>query len=228
MSARVASHSRLICGESNLVRSTVERHHSSMSLDYTRFVVGYHGCDAAVARKVLLGEDQLKPSRNPYDWLAQGIYFWEHGPARAMQFASNEAARKSSKIKTPDVIGAYIHLGNCFDLLDVAYTSVLEAVYPTFVAELEGRGETIPTNTKPRTDGTKLFHALDRAVIEFALKIAEDTAGKKFDTVRGAFWEGGEAFPGAEIQKQSHIQIAVRNPDCVVGYFRPKSHLTPG
>ena len=192
-------------------------------MDYTRFVVGYHGCDAALTRKVLLGDEDMEPSENPYDWLGNGIYFWEHGPARAMQFAADEARRKPSKVKTPSVLGAYIYFGDCFDLLDVAFTSILEAVYPSFVADLKNRGEPIPQNEKLRSDGTKLFHALDRAVIEFAIKLSEEADGRKFDTVRGAFWEGASAFPGSEIEKQSHIQIAVRNPDCVLGYFKPKN-----
>lgn len=197
-----------------------------MGKDYSRFVVGYHGCDATHVRNVLLGDAEMKPSSNRYDWLGSGIYFWEHGPARAMQFASEEAKRKSSKIKTPGVLGAYIYLGDCFDLLDVRFTSILETVYPAFVADLDSRKEPIPKNEKPRSDGTKLFHALDRAVIEYAIKIVEELDGRKFDTVRGAFWEGGEAFPDSEIQKRSHIQIAVRNPECVLGYFAPKRHLT--
>jgi hypothetical protein len=191
-------------------------------LDYSRFVVGYHGCDVALAHRVLLGDAQLTPSRNTYDWLGQGIYFWEHGPARAMQFAADEARRKPSKIQQPGVLGAYIFLGDCFDLLDVQYTAVLETIFPAFVADLERRGEPIPQNDKPRSDGTKLLHALDRAVIEFAIRVVEELEGRKFDTVRGAFWEGGAAFPGSELSKRSHIQIAVRNPECVVGYFKPQ------
>jgi hypothetical protein len=190
-------------------------------LDYSRFVVGYHGCDTALGRKVLLGDAQLEPSDNNYDWLGRGIYFWEHGPARAMEFAVNEAKRKPSKIKEPFVLGAYIYLGNCFDLLDVAFTSVLGDVYPAFIADLQGRGEPAPENERPREDGTKLLHALDRAVIEFAIKLAE-TDGDLFDSVRGVFVEGDRAFPGSEICCQSHIQVAVRNADCVIGYFKPK------
>ncbi|MFA6286047.1 MAG: hypothetical protein WC661_01585 [Opitutaceae bacterium] len=192
-------------------------------MDYSRFVVGYHGCDAGLTRNVLLGDEDLTPSNNKYDWLGRGIYFWEHGPARAMQFAVDEAKRKPSKVKEPSVIGAYIYLGNCFDLLDVEFTSVLDAVYPSFIEDLKARGEAPPKNEKQRPDGTKLFHALDRAVIEFAIKLVEGLDGKKFDTVRGAFWEGEKAFPDSEIFKQSHIQIAVRNPDSVLGYFKPKS-----
>jgi len=60
-------------------------------------------------------------------------------------------------------------------------------------------------------------------VIEYAIKLAESTENRTFDTVRGAFWEGGLVYPGSEIATQSHIQIAVRNPDCVLGYFKPKT-----
>jgi len=111
-------------------------------------------------------------------------------------------------------------------LLDVQFTSILEAVYPAFIADLTERGEPIPENRKAREDGTKLFHALDRAVIEFAIELAEEAENRTFDTVREAFWEGGPAFSGSEIQKQSHIQIAVRNTACILGYFKPKSNLT--
>ncbi len=50
---------------------------------YQRTVVGYHGCDAAVAERVLAGKTDLKISTNAYDWLGAGVYFWEHGPQRA-------------------------------------------------------------------------------------------------------------------------------------------------
>jgi hypothetical protein len=177
-----------------------------------------------LAHKVLLGVAELTASRNHYDWLGHGIYFWEHGPARAMQFASNEAKRIPSKVKEPGVLGAYIFLGDCFDLLDVQFTAILEEVYPAFVSAMAKRGEPLPENLRSRNDGTKLFHALDRAVIEFAIGLTEKMDNRKFDTVRGAFWEGGPAFLGSEISKQSHIQVAVRNPNNILGFFRPKTN----
>jgi len=190
--------------------------------DYNRFVVGYHGCDADLARKILLGDVPMKPSANKYDWLGQGIYFWEHGPARAMQFATAEARRNPGKITVPAVLGAYLYLGNCFDLLDLEATSILSDLYSDFVESLQYQGVQIPQNERTRSDGTQLFHALDRAVIEFAVKTLEADEARVVDTVRGAFWEGARAFPGSEIARQSHIQIAVRNPKCVLGYFKPK------
>lgn len=41
-------------------------------------------------------------------------------------------------------------------------------------------------------------------------------------TVRAAFWEGERAFPGATFRRESHIQIAVRDTDCILGVFRPQ------
>jgi hypothetical protein len=136
----------------------------------------------------------------------------------------DEAKRNPVKIKDPCVLGAYIFLGDCFDLLDVQFTSILATVYPSFLANLTTRGEPIPENARARPDGTKLFHALDRAVIEFGIKVTEEVGLRKFDTVRGAFGEGGPAFPASEISRRSHIQIAVRNPECVLGYFKPKKN----
>jgi len=80
---------------------------------YPRIILGYHGCDRSVADKVFQEGSQLEVSRNSYDWLGEGIYFWEYGPQRALEWAE-----KNSKINHPAVVGAVIHLGDCFDLLD--------------------------------------------------------------------------------------------------------------
>src|SRR5438105_2821011 len=45
-----------------------------------RTVIGYHGCSRAFAADLLAGRvslEQWKLSRNNYDWLGEGIYFWE-------------------------------------------------------------------------------------------------------------------------------------------------------
>jgi hypothetical protein len=48
------------------------------------FVLGYHGCDAEVAHKLVNRKDEIRPSGKKYDWLGPGIYFWESDPHRAM------------------------------------------------------------------------------------------------------------------------------------------------
>src|SRR4051812_17589039 len=103
-----------------------------MSLyDYQRTVIAYHGCDASVAEEVFCGRKGLEFSKNNHDWLGHGIYFWEHGPHRAMAWAKERALNSPTrKIKEAAVVGAFVNLGQCFDLLDTRFTEVLADAYP--------------------------------------------------------------------------------------------------
>lgn len=62
---------------------------------------------------------------------------------------------------------------------------------------------------------------LDCAVIRHAHELASRN-GLKFDSVRAAFIEGDELYPGAGFKKHNHIQIAVINPNCIKGIFWPR------
>ena len=57
-------------------------------------VLGFHGCDKEVGLGVLNGRIQLKPSNNEWDWLGEGIYFWEHNPLRGLEYAIEIANKK--------------------------------------------------------------------------------------------------------------------------------------
>ena len=46
-----------------------------------------------------------------------------------------------------------------------------------------------------------------------------------FDSVRSAFIEGDELYPGSTFREKNHIQICVRNLACIKGYFWPVSGL---
>jgi hypothetical protein len=99
---------------------------------YQRIVVGYHGCDAAVVERVLAGKARLTSSTNAYDWLGEGIYFWEHGPQRAYEWAKEQARLGSAKVRNPSVLAARIDLGVCLDLLDTANTRLLGKWFAKF------------------------------------------------------------------------------------------------
>lgn len=193
------------------------------ALDYHRTVFGYHGCDKSVADRVLGGGD-FRASENDYDWLGRGIYFWEHGPARALEWAREEHRSNPAKIANPAVVGAVIHLGRCFDLLDVRYTHYLGAAYPAYLQSIEDSGQAPPTNEGRRNRvGDLLLRRLDCSMLNWAVNRLGRDIEAPFQTVRGVFMEGGEAFPGSCIMEKSHIQIAVRDPACVVGVFLPRT-----
>ena len=65
-------------------------------------IIGFHGCDESVVRKVVNGEEDLIPSTNDYDWLGNGIYFWENNEARALQWATELSKRHVASISIGD------------------------------------------------------------------------------------------------------------------------------
>jgi hypothetical protein len=173
-------------------------------MKYDRTVLAYHGCDAAAADAILRGAP-FRPSSNNYDWLGHGIYFWEFGAARALGFAT-------LKSTNPAVVGAIVQLANCFDLMDVRHTDELALGYQALAA----LGRPLPKNGG--AGGKARF--LDCAVVNYTLQAAQ-RANRPYDSVRAAFIEGRPVYPGGEIYEQSHIQICVRNPACIIGVFRP-------
>jgi hypothetical protein len=186
------------------------------AVKYDRTVIAYHGCDTKTAERILSG-DPFKRSENDYDWLGAGIYFWEFGYDRAFRFAEQE--RKRGRIKKPAVVGAILQLGNCFDLMDTKFTDDLSVAFEMFKTLREAMGRPLPVNSG-KTPDKKLRH-LDCAVLNLYFKRLEEK-GERYDTVRCGFVEGPAAFEGSGIRHQSHVQVAVRNPACVLGTFRPR------
>ena len=181
-------------------------------LDYQRTIIAYHGCDEALADRVLRTGETLKVSENDYDWLGSGIYFWEFGPDRAMAWAEELHRRFPKRVAKPAVLGAVIQLGSCFDLLDTRHTAVLKLAHENY---LQAAPRPLPVNKG-------LMHRLDCAVINYGLPWIEKLWNSEFQTVRGVFQEGQPVFAGSDIREKSHIQIAVRDPSCILGYFKPR------
>ena len=93
------------------------------------FVLGFHGCDATIAAKIVAGDEPIHPSNKPYDWLGGGAYFWESSPHRAMEWAEQMAHRRSAnprRVQKPAIVGAVIDLGYCCNLFDSAALDELQ------------------------------------------------------------------------------------------------------
>ena len=61
----------------------------------------------------------------------------------------------------------------------------------------------------------KVMRALDCTVINF-MQSAMGARRDPFDTVRGNFVEWDRVYPGAEIYRLTHVQLAVLNERCIV------------
>lgn len=193
-----------------------------MSRQATSFVLGYHGCDAEVARRAIIEGASLLHSDEAYDWLGPGAYFWESDPHRAYEWARTKADR--GIIAEPAVVGAAIDLRHCLDLVSREDVELLRVAYDSFVRLQTKSDLPVPQNLGPSEDNgdVLLLRFLDCAVLRHLHEIIEDDPGlAPFDTVRGMFVEGGEAFPGSGLYQKSHVQIAVRNDDCIRGLFFP-------
>ncbi len=202
-------------------------------------VFGFHGCDQSVADLVLHHGEVLAPSEKSFDWLGHGVYFWEGSESRAWEWARNK--HEEGVIQQPAVIGAIIKLGHCLDLLDDRCIKNVSTTYEILRQEFEGIGCPLPLNKKTDENGISFVRELDCKVIERLHQINNDliasklglkssTSNKKriqthpdyIDSVRGMFPEGNELYPKAGFRAANHIQLCVVNPNCILGYFKPR------
>lgn len=173
-------------------------------------------------QKEFYREDTLLQSTNDYDWLGHGVYFWEGNAERALQFAYEMMKKKNSSVKNPAVLGAVIDLGYCLDLTESSCLEELKMAYDVLEKSSRMLNKPMPQNSTLRSSSDLLLRRLDCAVIEMAHTINDSRAEAPYDSVKGVFWEGNELYPNAGFREKDHIQICVRNPNCIKGYFRPR------
>lgn len=181
-------------------------------------ISAFHSCDREVGLRILNGEDDLIASDNIWDWLGPGIYFWEQNPGRALEYAMECAAgqqKNKTKIKTPFVIGAVIELGNCLNMLEPVSIDIVKKAHNALIETYKKSGESIPANKGA-------IRKLDCAVIKYVHKSAEDAGLLPYDTVRSAFNEGSQIYTDSNFYDRLHIEICVRTPNLIKGYFLPR------
>jgi hypothetical protein len=192
------------------------------------FVLAYHGCDREVGEALLAGKSEFRPSQNAHDWLGHGVYFWENNPRRAIewaQFMANHSLFKD-RVKNPYAVGAVIDLGNCLDLTESLSLALVKTAYDGLSRIFKSADNGLPKNIPVSShDEDLLKRYLDCAVINHV----HETTEEPFTTVRAAFHEGGELYPGAAIKAKTHIQLCVRNMTNIRGIFRiPDIELLTG
>jgi hypothetical protein len=171
--------------------------------------VGYHGCNQRfaldlVANRVSL--DTWKASEHSYDWLGAGIYFWEHAPGRAWQWAMEHHRSE------PAVVATEISLGTCLDLGDTVFTDLLRESYNAMLELHERNGWALPKNE----GSEQKLRRLDRMVIDTLTEAAE-ARGISYQTVRSPFEEGEAVYPGGMLREHRIFNL----PSATRLVFRP-------
>lgn len=204
-----------------------------MYRDRPNLMIGFHGCDESVRNNLVNQPDKVKSSQELYDWLGHGFYLWENNYERALLWAKDKKNRGS--IVNPSVVGVVYQLNNCLDFTDSAFINLLIQYYDIMKDELKLSDKDLPKNKNLPKDqyNDLILRELDCAVIQYLHRKIEEEIElqikkhgyselNKFDTVRGIFTEGGPAFEGAGIQLKTHIQVCIRNFNCIKGFFIPR------
>lgn len=184
---------------------------------HASFVLGFHGCNESVAEDLLAGKP-FTPSKNEYDWLGHGIYFWEANPRRGLEYARELKKLKrpaGPKIEKPAVVGAIIDLGNCLDLTTSAGLKQVYDAYTNLTKVSEAAGMQLPNNSP---DGMR--RNLDCATITFLHAVKQDQGQPAINTVRSVFMEGDPLYPDSGFMSKTHIQICVCTIENIKGVFR--------
>lgn len=202
--------------------STSDTQQHLMYSSLPNIVIGFHGCDQSVFEKILYKHEPFKPSMNSYDWLGHGMYFWEQNLERAWEWAKSGQTNPKLHIDKPAVIGAVINLGFCLNLLDSHSIQILKNQYDILKTEMSIAGKPMPKNENFKDNKDLLLSYLDCAVIQNLHTDRKDNGQQEYDSVRGVFLEGNPIYETSGFMEQSHIQLCIRNPNCIKGFFAPQ------
>ena len=159
-------------------------------------VIGYHGTSIPAANRIL--NEGFQISENRYDWLGDGVYFFQEAPQRAWDWALEHNGHEAA------VVGAEVSTAECINLMDTGWNSFMADVYNSYLSLLNQLGDQVPEQSGSN-------HRLDREVINYAVGVLEGL-DHNVACVRAAFAEGRPVYPNSAILHLAHVQIAVRRP----------------
>jgi hypothetical protein len=166
--------------------------------------IGFHGTSTEAAQRILSSGFEI--SRNEYDWLGDGAYFFQDAPLRAWEWARQRFGPDAA------VIGADIDVSDCIDLLDIPWERLVVSAFNRYTEQLVRSGLPIPKQSHGA-------HRLDRGVLNYLVDgMVED--GMMVRSVRAVFPEGEPMYPGSALLTRAHVQIAVRERTAIVRTWR--------
>ncbi len=213
-------------------------------MSHSNLVLAYHGCDITLRDELLAGLTHLKASKNAYDWLGTGIYFYEADPDRALEHATTvrdhpERFLAASAIASPAVIGVALDVSRWLDMSTHTALHEFKAASKTCQEGFGAKNQPVPQNG-PAFEGDKdnLYRPFDNAIFTTlhglrAQECAKAIRQQRFDdaaelrpyqAVRSAFSQGQKIADHSEFKTKNHTQIALIDNGCIRGYFIPVGH----
>lgn len=189
-------------------------------------LLGFHGCDQSIRDNIVTGKIAMKPSNNKYDWLGSGIYFWQNNEERAIDFSKNPPGKK--KFDNPAVLGAVFNLHHCLDLTDKKYLDEVKDAFDSLTDTLATYNIPMPQNRVvpgSLNSNEKLLRELDCSVLEWLHWERFQRGEDPFDSIRCVFIEGAPIYEGSAFHEKTHIQVCIRNANCIKGFFLPRTAL---
>ncbi|PTN53934.1 hypothetical protein [Stenotrophomonas panacihumi] len=195
-----------------------------------QLVVGYHGCDITTRDDLVAGRATPQLSHNRYDWLGPGFYIFENDHDRAEAFARTAAAAPERRltarpIAQPAVVGCLLSVQRCLDMTTHAGVREFEAACMAVLGhDGHSPGRRVPANrARDDEDADNVLRHLDNAIFNHIHRAREAIPHSlPYQAVRGAFQQGAELVPRSGFHRDSHIQIALRDLACVIGWFLPQ------
>ena len=159
-------------------------------------VVGYHGTSKEFANKIIA--DGFQPSQESWDWLGNGVYFWQDAPLRAYAWAE-------ARYPEPCVVATRITLARFVDLLDLAGMQTLKGIAKDY------QGQAQASDLKNYKGANKLDCAVFNLTTSMLSLWNVQVAG-----YRAACVEGEPLTEGSPIHDKSHVQIVVLNQEAIL------------
>src|SRR5690606_33668321 len=150
-------------------------------------------------------------------------------PARAQKLAEASRAHPErmytkQPIATPAVVGVVLRVQRWLDMTTQDGLHRFADAHQTMVELFSTEGLPLPVNESAgEHDEDYILRRLDNAVFHVLHQLHDDAFGGTpfYQAVRGAFPQG-KYITEHSFRTDSHIQIAVRDPGCVVGWFLPE------
>ena len=103
------------------------------------------------------------------------------------------------------------------DAKSIKMVKETNAIYEGICEELN---LSLAENKPAGTSKELLLRYRDCAVIELLHAASKGKDLPDFTSARGMFSEGKPLYKNAGFHEKNHIQICIRNPNCIKGYFR--------